>query len=317
MPLTSKRLAGPGFIILNVLRAINIIALLSVIAASMIMVIKTFTASKVHHIHTPILDNNAESVKFFFFDGATHCLTAISSMFLVVSECAIFKSWFQTNWPVLSNSHSFNFLGLAMVVLGINLLGNLNKEATSQKSIGIPFWRVVIGSGIIVFIMGWINILMACGRNSAYLLGVTARQIRSKGIVAITDREIEIESAGKPGNIVASFSYAPSSHYSESPVKNKSPVRNLFRQARQSFLPSYRSEVPPYPNDTPVTGMFSPVESPKSTKKNALRRHDEQSTSPAPPMEISAPMNVNPQFAHLVRPDIAYHPSTKRADGAF
>lgn len=47
MPLTSKRLAGPGFIILNVLRAMNIVALLSVIAASMIMVIKTFTASKV------------------------------------------------------------------------------------------------------------------------------------------------------------------------------------------------------------------------------------------------------------------------------
>jgi len=47
MPLTSKRLAGPGFIILNVIRAMNIIGLLAVIAASMIMVVKTFTASKV------------------------------------------------------------------------------------------------------------------------------------------------------------------------------------------------------------------------------------------------------------------------------
>lgn len=83
-------------------------------------------------------------------------------MFLVISECAIFKKWYRTNWPVLSNSHSFNFLGLAMVVLGINILGNLNKEATSQKSIGLPFWRVVIGSGIIVFTMGWINIVAVC-----------------------------------------------------------------------------------------------------------------------------------------------------------
>jgi hypothetical protein len=48
MPVTTKRLAGPGFIILNVVRAMNIIALLAVIAASMIMVIKTFTASKVN-----------------------------------------------------------------------------------------------------------------------------------------------------------------------------------------------------------------------------------------------------------------------------
>jgi hypothetical protein len=47
MPVTSKRLAGPGFIILNVLRAMNITGLLAVVAASFIMVIKTFTASKV------------------------------------------------------------------------------------------------------------------------------------------------------------------------------------------------------------------------------------------------------------------------------
>jgi hypothetical protein len=45
--MTSKRLAGPGFIILNVLRAMNITGLLAVIVASLIMVIKTFTASKV------------------------------------------------------------------------------------------------------------------------------------------------------------------------------------------------------------------------------------------------------------------------------
>lgn len=88
--------------------------------------------------------------------------TLTTIVFLVISECSVFKTWYQTNWPVLSNSHSFNFLGLAMVVLGINILGNLNKEATSQKSLGLPFWRVVIGSGIIVFTMGWVNILSVC-----------------------------------------------------------------------------------------------------------------------------------------------------------
>lgn len=162
----------------------------------------------------------------------------------------------------------------------------------------------------------WLTItqsIIFCDRR----LGVTARQIRSKGLVAITDKEIEIESTGKPSSIVTSFPYASSSHYSESPIKNKSPVRNLFRQARQSILPSYRSEVPPYPKDTPATGMFFPTKSPKLTKKNSLRRYDEQPASPAPPMEISAPMNVNPQFAHLVRPDMAHHPSIRRADGAF
>jgi hypothetical protein len=47
MPLTSKRLAGPGYIILNVIRAMNITGLLAVIAASVVMVVKTFTVSKV------------------------------------------------------------------------------------------------------------------------------------------------------------------------------------------------------------------------------------------------------------------------------
>jgi len=45
-----------------------------------------------------------------------------------------------------------------MVILGNNILGNLNKEATSQKSLGLPFWRVVIGSGIVVFALGFVNI---------------------------------------------------------------------------------------------------------------------------------------------------------------
>jgi hypothetical protein len=159
MPLTSKRLAGPGFIILNVIRAMNIIGLLAVVAASVIMVIRTFTVSK-----------------FFFFDAATHIIAALSSsrflstfrksndttytipVFLVISECSIFKSYFAKNWPVLSYEHGFNFLGLAMVVLGNNLLGNLNKEATSQKSLGMAFWRIVIGSGIIIFVLGFLNI---------------------------------------------------------------------------------------------------------------------------------------------------------------
>ena len=36
----SKALAGPGYVILNVLRAINIITFLDIIAASVVMLIK-------------------------------------------------------------------------------------------------------------------------------------------------------------------------------------------------------------------------------------------------------------------------------------
>lgn len=46
--LSAKNLAGPGYIILNIMRAINIITLLSIVASCAIMLIKTFVISKVH-----------------------------------------------------------------------------------------------------------------------------------------------------------------------------------------------------------------------------------------------------------------------------
>lgn len=50
-------------------------------------------------------------------------------------------------------------LGFAMIFLGNSVLGNMNKEATSQESLGLPFWRIVIAAGIVILVMGPINIL--------------------------------------------------------------------------------------------------------------------------------------------------------------
>lgn len=45
--LSVEQLAGPGYIILNVMRAMNIITLASVVASSVVMLVKTFIVSKV------------------------------------------------------------------------------------------------------------------------------------------------------------------------------------------------------------------------------------------------------------------------------
>ncbi|KAL9125483.1 MAG: hypothetical protein Q9217_005325, partial [Psora testacea] len=74
MPLFKRNLAGPGHIILNGIRICNIIALLSVVAASFVMLVKTFTISK-----------------FFFFDGVSHLITASISIGLLISESYIFR----------------------------------------------------------------------------------------------------------------------------------------------------------------------------------------------------------------------------------
>lgn len=79
-------------------------------------------------------------------------------MFLLVSELSLFRAYFARNWPLLSPAHGFVTLAAAMIILGVDILGNLNKPATSQESLGLAMWRIVIGSGIIVFILGFFNL---------------------------------------------------------------------------------------------------------------------------------------------------------------
>ena len=62
MTLSPKSLAGPGYIVLNGIRVLNVIGLLAVITASVVMLVKTSVASKL-----------------FFFDAVSHVLTAITS----------------------------------------------------------------------------------------------------------------------------------------------------------------------------------------------------------------------------------------------
>ncbi|KAI4137790.1 MAG: hypothetical protein L6R39_007096 [Caloplaca ligustica] len=178
MPFFKKPLAGPGFLVLNIIRVMNIIALLAVIVASFSMLVKTFIVSK-----------------FFFFDAVSHVITAFLSMFLLFTETRLFKNYFARNWPLLSPTHGFVTLGILMTILGVSVLGNLNKEATSQTSLGTAYWRIVIASGIIVVIMGVVNIF------ASYIfrqkkLGVTARQVRAYGAVAAQKLPLPVSTPG-------------------------------------------------------------------------------------------------------------------------
>jgi uncharacterized membrane protein HdeD (DUF308 family) len=85
-------------------------------------------------------------------------LTDRHSGFLIITELPLFKSYFARNWPLFSHKSGFVMLGAAMLLLGNDILGNLNKQATSQKSLGLAFWRIVIAAGIVVIIMGTINL---------------------------------------------------------------------------------------------------------------------------------------------------------------
>jgi hypothetical protein len=168
--LSAEHLAGPGYIILNVLRGLNIIALASVVASSVVMLVKTFIVSKVL-LPAFFQVSRSDQTQFFFFDACSHVITAVAGLFLIISECSLFRNFFARNWPLLSPSHGFVTLGCAMIAIGLNMLGNMNKEATSQKSLGMPFWRLLVASGILSIVIGFFNVVAVSCSNS--LSGLT------------------------------------------------------------------------------------------------------------------------------------------------
>jgi hypothetical protein len=144
----------------------------------------------------------ALTLTVFFFDGTSHFITSAIAIFLVVSELGFFKAYFARHWPLLSEESGLVFLGLAMITIGFNTLGNLNKVATSVQNLGLPLWRVVISGGILCALMGLFNIIAVslsddtstaelttlqgfifCDRKNH----ITSRQIRSDGAVAPID----------------------------------------------------------------------------------------------------------------------------------
>ncbi|KAL3709985.1 hypothetical protein TMatcc_003777 [Talaromyces marneffei ATCC 18224] len=188
----SKALAGPGYVILNVLRAINIITFLDIIAASVVMLIKIS------------INNN-----FFFFEAVSHAFMTIMGgsdkhqlVILVVSELPFFDKFFTRFVPQLGETASFVPLALIMIIMGVSALGNLNNDDYNEDNMGMPFWRIVASAGIMAMTMGIVNFMasfiFADSENS-----LTARHVRSYGAVA--DKVLDSKSSQRSFKLGTSF----------------------------------------------------------------------------------------------------------------
>jgi len=340
MGLSPKSLAGPGYIVLNAIRIMNIIGFLAVITASILMLVRTSTRSS-----------------FFFFDAVSHVVTASTSTFLIVSELCLFPGYFERNWPLLSPTHGFVMLSLMMVILGLDILGNLNKAANSQAALGLAFWRVVISAGILIFILGFINLLASyVFRDKTH--GITARMVRAHGAVADQETPQLHRNASMATKSTLSSPYTPTKA-SPSPtvVMTAANLKNPLRLITTKFDPSPDSVLPSY-HSSPINKPSGPSRdeehhhhhlrpasppSPSSrysratacTKKGIFasfyKPHKRDSLAPPLPLNISAPMGTNPQFKDWVvskskrnsggaeeegygvgeprRPDSAFHPA--------
>jgi hypothetical protein len=242
-----------------------------------------------------------------------------------------------------------------MMVLGLNMLGNMNKEATSQESLGLPFWRLLVASGILSIVIGFFNLAAVCISAShqptvltalqSYIFrdksrNITARRVRSHGADRLSEA-VDIESYPKEIHSVKSFHTSsvssrtgtptmriattprvdmgsPQNFETASPNKesrfefNFSPARTL-RNARASLLPSYHSTnlSPPRGTRTRASSTYSRSTSGESRKWWQAKKNRD---SEVPALDISGPLNVNPNFAHLVKPNLAHHPSQRRVD---
>ncbi|CAF9932011.1 MAG: hypothetical protein HETSPECPRED_008247 [Heterodermia speciosa] len=219
MPLFKRSLAGPGYVVLNVIRVCNIICLLAIVAASAVMLVKTFIVSK-----------------FFFFDGVSHVITAALSLFLIITELPLLRGYVARNWPLLGPQSGFVTLGVLMIILGVSILGNLNKQATSQKSLGTSFWQIVISSGIVVIIFGVVNLFASyIFRNKKQ--DITARQVRAHGATSAQKTQ--------------ALSYSPSN--------SNSSRRRSFHLNRSDTLPSYYTQSPRNPDMRQTRNISAPV----------------------------------------------------------
>jgi hypothetical protein len=349
--LSAEHLAGPGYIILNVLRGLNIIALSSVVASSVVMLVKTFIISKVRQI-TDLNYTEAHIIQFFFFDATSHVITAIAGLFFIISECSLFRGFFARNWPLLSPSHGFVTLGCAMMVVGLNMLGNMNKEATSQKSLTLPFWRLLVASGILAVVIGFFNIAASfIFRDKSRR--ITARMVRSRGAMTLHE-DLETQSQYDPKHKAFTISTqhtgstssrtninnggTPPMRMGTPPVDMGSPQvptqaaePNRLSQFDFSPLRAFRQALPTYPAQSPAnnpkpsffshrpsSSIYSRTTSGEPARKKFWQRQREEQEEEAARMpEISYPMNVNPQFAHLVKPNLAHHPSVRRPEYEF
>lgn len=168
--LNSGSLRGPGMIALQVLRALTLISLAAAGAACWVLIVKIDTTNG-----------------FFFFDAASLFFTSTVAVFLGISELPIARSYFGHTWPVLSDDHGLTWLGLAMNIIGCNILGKLNQPANDADDIGLPFWRLVLAAGILNITFGILNIILSLifhdGKN-----GINARHVRTQGSLAASSK---------------------------------------------------------------------------------------------------------------------------------
>ncbi|OXV05665.1 hypothetical protein Egran_06565 [Elaphomyces granulatus] len=238
MGLSRSSLAGPGYVILNIIRVLNIIVFLDTIAASVALIVKINIVNG-----------------FFFFEAVFHVIIVGISIFLIVSELPILRGYFDRNWPLFGQDSSFITLSIVMMIMGIAVLGDLNKSTASDTALGLAFWRIVVSAGILAIIMSTVNVLASfIFRDNDG--GVTARHVRAYGAVA-PSKVLERSSSHKSFQLGLNRQDSLPTYRTHSPISRPLSVRNGTRFPLKISPRTNDSEhhgsVPKSPKETDIT----------------------------------------------------------------
>lgn len=164
---------GAGMVVLQILRAFTVVTLLLLATSYWVLVV-----------------NVDKSRNYFVFECASHFFSSILCVALVIAEFPLVKfvkRYLRRTWPVLSDEHGLLWLGTALVVIGCNMLGNLNRRAYDPKNLGPHFSKLVLASSVLATTFGMLNIICSLvWRNGKE--GINSRDIRSNGSLAQSRR---------------------------------------------------------------------------------------------------------------------------------
>ncbi|KAJ4417275.1 hypothetical protein N0V85_001919 [Neurospora sp. IMI 360204] len=252
---------GTGYLVLNGLRALTLIGLAMAMASSWIMIVLSGLGGR-----------------FDFFDTASHFFVFAVAIFLFISELNIrsFRGFFARNWPVLCPTHSLVWLGLAMVVMGCAIMGDLVKPAYSMDNLGLAMWRLVLASGILSLTFGVFNVVASLIFNTSEGEGkirrrITARMIRShgdqaKGIIEKQDPFPDYYSSqsGYPEDLppaVNNHYYPPVVQEQEQPELDTTFKARAHRWTKAAFPKNFRKSgrFPVISDPIPSVGVVAPT----------------------------------------------------------
>ncbi|KAJ8117617.1 hypothetical protein OPT61_g1227 [Boeremia exigua] len=308
--LSAEHLAGPGYIILNIQRALNIIALASVVASSIVMLVKTFIVSKPYSWfrNFGLRHDGPRTQHVGQHEQGGHKPE--------VFDIAILEALggVRTNQNTdVQQSYIFCDRSRGITARRVRSRGAMTLSEVDAESQHYDFDPKHKAFTISTHHTGSSASRSHIGQSPPMRNGTPPMRMASPPVMGAPTPRVDcgspqLESPQQPTNHLSAFAFSPIS---------------AFKSVRGSFLPSYHSTSPPKPGflgHRPSSSIYSRTTyGGEPSKKKFWQRmaREEEPEVPRVPAEISGPMNINPQFAHLVKPNLAHHPSIRRPEADF